>query len=175
MDDEDNPWDEVIKDVKPLKKPVKVPVPAKKPSGRAETGTGFTLVIEPKKKADVKAPRGAGLDGRTDERLRKGQTRPEARIDLHGYRLAEAEEALCAFIVRAYAGKKRCVLVITGKGHAEAGAKLWYEGASGSIRALVPGWLAAPGLKDMILKTHPAQPKDGGDGALYVLLRRQRD
>jgi len=105
-----------------------------------------------------------GLDKRTAERLRRGQIAIEARIDLHGHKQAEAHRALTAFIIGAAEAGRRCVLVITGKG----------AGGAGVIRAAVPAWLNAPELRPKILAFRPAQPRDGGTGALYVLLKRKR-
>jgi DNA-nicking Smr family endonuclease len=77
----------------------------------------------------------------------------DARIDLHGMNQHDARTNLTRFLQIAHTRGQRCVLVITGKGQKNRDP-------------LAP----ATG----ILKTHPAKPKDGGNGALYVLLRRQR-
>jgi DNA-nicking Smr family endonuclease len=106
-----------------------------------------------------------GLDRRSAERLRRGQLRVEARLDLHGMTQDEAHRALDGFLARAQDQGKRCVLVITGKGGGERG---------GVLRAAVPRWLGEAPNRGRVLATAPAQPKDGGAGALYLLLRRQR-
>ncbi len=103
------------------------------------------------------------VDRRTGERLRRGQLRPEARLDLHGMTADEAHAALADFLRASHSRGKRCVIVITGRG------KL----GSGVIRAETPHWLNAPTLRPLILAYAEAQPKDGGAGALYVLLRRE--
>ncbi|MEI6558003.1 MAG: Smr/MutS family protein [Rhodospirillaceae bacterium] len=110
--------------------------------------------------------RSAGLDRRTDERLRRGQLPIEARIDLHGLTQPAAFDALYRFVIASHAGGRRCVLVITGKGPVSQGG--------GVLRSMVPRWLAEPTLRRRIIALHRAQPRDGGDGALYVLLKRQR-
>jgi DNA-nicking Smr family endonuclease len=69
-------------------------------------------------------------------------------------------------VVRAQGAGKRAVLIITGKG-------LRGEG-TGILRAAVPRWLNEAKLRALILSIAPAAPKDGGGGALYVLLKRQR-
>lgn len=107
------------------------------------------------------------MDRRTGDRFRKGQLVIDARIDLHGMTQAQAHGALAGFVHHAWAQGRRCVLVITGKGT--------WSGGAGVLRAAVPRWLADSALRPMILAIHPAQPKDGGDGALYVLLKRHRD
>ncbi len=111
--------------------------------------------------------RSAGLDRRTDDRLRRGQLSIEARIDLHGLTQSSAYDALAHFIVGCHGAGRRCVLVITGKGPVSRGG--------GVLRSMVPRWLAEPSLRRRILALHRAQPRDGGDGALYVLLKRKRD
>ena len=108
----------------------------------------------------------AGLDKRSGERLRRGKLPIEARIDLHGMNQMEAHRALVDFIDRQQAAGKRCVSIITGKGI--------YRGGVGILREAVPRWLNEPSIRRHILAFSHAQPKDGGTGALYVLLRRTR-
>jgi len=108
----------------------------------------------------------AGVDKRSGERLRRGKLPIEARIDLHGMTQAQAHRALADFIDRQQAAGKRCVSVITGKGI--------YRGGVGILKEAVPRWLNEPGIRRHILAFSHAQPKDGGTGALYVLLRRTR-
>jgi DNA-nicking Smr family endonuclease len=110
--------------------------------------------------------RAPGLDKRTAERLKRGQLAIEARIDLHGLTQADAHRALTAFIDGAHKAGRRCVLVITGKG---LGAE-----KIGVLRGAVPRWLNQPSLRPKLLAFCHAQPKHGGDGALYVLLKRRR-
>lgn len=111
-----------------------------------------------------KAP---GLDKRTQMRLRRGQVAIDARLDLHGMTQREAHAALNRFILDAYHGGRRSVLVITGKG-------LQADGRIGVLRAAVPGWLNEAPLKACIRAFDHAAPKDGGEGALYILLRKAR-
>jgi DNA-nicking Smr family endonuclease len=116
---------------------------------------------------------GTDLDRRTYERLRKGQIRPEGRLDLHGLNQAQAHDALTGFIKRSSASGLRCVLVITGKGRPDdRGAA--YEVAVGVLRQRVPEWLGNSDLKGAVLQVLSAQPKDGGAGAYYVYLRRNK-
>jgi DNA-nicking Smr family endonuclease len=107
-----------------------------------------------------------GLDRRTAEKLRRGRLEIEARLDLHGMTQEEAHRALTRFIHRVQESGARMVLVITGKGS--------ISGERGVLRAAVPRWLNEAGLRPRVLSFAWAQPKDGGSGALYVLLRRQR-
>ena len=86
-------------------------------------------------------------------------------MDLHGLTQVEAHRALQGFIEGAHLAGKRALLVITGKG---------LTPGSGVLRDAVPRWLNEPSLRRMILAFSHAQPKDGGAGALYVLVRRKR-
>jgi len=108
-----------------------------------------------------------GLDRRSATRLRRGQYGVEDRIDLHGMTQEAAHRALRAFVTGASARGLRCVLVITGKG-------LSPNGRTGVLRQSVPRWLNEHPLRNAVLAFHNARPKDGGEGALYVLLRRSR-
>jgi DNA-nicking Smr family endonuclease len=109
--------------------------------------------------------RAAGLDKRNAQRLRRGQLRPEARIDLHGMTQAEAHGELNGFVAESQMAGRRKVLVITGKGSVKDG---------GVLRRMVPRWLNQPPLRAMVVAIEQAAPRDGGLGAYYLLLRRRR-
>jgi DNA-nicking Smr family endonuclease len=162
-------WQAMTSDVKPL--------PGKKyAQARSEPEEPAPRIVERVSMAPPKKPRpvlkdSAGLDRRTAQKLARGQMKIEARLDLHGMNQRAAEDALTAFINRCHKAGKRCVLVITGKGM-RGNDRLAL--APGVLKQRVPQWLAEPDLKPLILKTAPAKPKDGGTGALYVLLRRIR-
>jgi DNA-nicking Smr family endonuclease len=96
--------------------------------------------------------------------LRRGQIRPESKLDLHGMTQIEAHAALASFIRGARASGHRCVLIVTGKGSMLSG---------GVLRREVPRWLEEPRLRGAVLDVNEAHSKDGGAGALYVLLRRK--
>jgi len=119
----------------------------------------------------------AGLDKRTSERLRKGQMEIDGRIDLHGLRQGEAQTRLRSFISAAQIQGKRCVLVITGKGSSVKktdDAPFMAPERSGILREAVPKWLSQSDMRRLVVDIRSAQPKHGGSGALYVLLRRSR-
>lgn len=105
-----------------------------------------------------------GLDRRSADRLKRGEMELEGSIDLHGMTQDEAHGALIAFIQRCWQVRRRCVLVVTGKG----------TQGFGVLRAQVPRWLNQSPLRELILGFSYARPHHGGDGALYVLIRRQR-
>lgn len=103
-----------------------------------------------------------GLDRRTEINLRRGKVGIEARIDLHGMTQEQAHRALGDFLADQQAAGRRSVLVITGKG----------AGGTGILREAVPKWLNEGANRGMIRAFSHAAPKDGGEGALYVLLKR---
>jgi len=110
---------------------------------------------------------GTGIDRRTHDRFRRGRMAIEGRLDLHGMTRERAHAALNAFLYRAHERSARCVLVVTGKGTGRDGG--------GVLRREVPHWLNQAGLRTLVLGIAHAQPRDGGDGALYVLLKRRRE
>lgn len=125
---------------------------------------------------ELEAGHAAGLDRRTAERLRRGQLPIDGRLDLHGWTQDEAHRALGGFIESAHAAGLRCVLVITGKGSRAKSGDPYGPGRAvpGVLRTAVPNWLNQPSLRPLILSFVGAQPKHGGSGALYVLLKRNR-
>jgi len=105
-----------------------------------------------------------GLDIKIVKRLQRGEFPVDDQLDLHGMRKADAEFALGKFLKKSRAAKTRCVLVVTGKGlHSDAGPVL----ADAVRRALGKTYVAH------VLAYSVARPEHGGDGALYVLLRRR--
>lgn len=106
-----------------------------------------------------------GLDRRSAERMKRGEMAIDGRLDLHGLTQDLAHAELTAFVTRAWDAGKRCLLVITGKGTREG---------SGVLRSNVPRWLNQPPLRDRVLGFSYARPQHGGEGALYVLIRRRR-
>jgi DNA-nicking Smr family endonuclease len=100
------------------------------------------------------------LDRRTATRLKRGTLPIEARLDLHGMTQAEAHDALTRFIARAQKHGSRAVLVVTGK--------------SGVLHGTVPRWLEEGENRGRITAIRRAHAQHGGEGALYLMLRRVR-
>lgn len=111
----------------------------------------------------------ATFDRREAKELNAGRVAVEARIDLHGMRQREAYAALKAFLVRAQAEGRRHVLVITGKGSVGGETS---GGEPGVLRRAVPFWLERPELRSVVVSFTRAGPRHGGEGALYVRLRK---
>lgn len=86
-----------------------------------------------------------------------------ARLDLHGYDQDRARAVLEAFLRRAWDEGYRAVLVITGKG---------VQG-DGILKRRTPEWLAAPHLAPIVAGISEAHRRHGGEGALYVALKRK--
>ena len=127
-----------------------------------------------KQKTARKVLQGTDVDRNTMRRLKRGEVRPEARLDLHGMNQGEARQALIGFIRNAQILNKRCVLVVTGKGNTGRRSDDWLERKPGVLKQNVPLWLKESELGGIVLQAVGAQPRDGGDGALYVYLRRLR-
>jgi DNA-nicking Smr family endonuclease len=108
-----------------------------------------------------------GIDRRQAERFRKGKLTIDGKIDLHGRTQQDAHDDLLAFLRRAHAAGKRNVLVVTGKGMTTS--------KTGILRQAVPRWLNEPAFRSLVLAFDYAEPQHGGEGALYVLIKRVRE
>jgi DNA-nicking Smr family endonuclease len=124
-----------------------------------------------------KVPALADYDAKKARRLSSGRTEIERRIDLHGMRQSEAHAALRRFLFACHAAGLRDVLVITGKGGPSR--KSDHEDAHwtdpdhrGVLKRNVPLWLAEPDLRAIIVSYKSAAIRHGGEGALYIHLRR---
>ena len=126
-----------------------------------------------KKKAAATGP--SGVNGATQERLRRGLIEPDARIDLHGMTQAAAHRTLFTWLATAHRNGNRLVLVITGKGNPKNDENApWMMSPHGVLKQMVPRWLREPGLAGLIASSGPAHARHGGDGALYVYLRKHK-
>jgi DNA-nicking Smr family endonuclease len=166
-------WESVAKQVKPLRKrpraatahvtepqmaaPAARPAPAPKPYVPVQT-------VGPKKPA---TPPLAPLGRRERSKLSRGRMEIDARLDLHGLTQTRAHRALFGFLQRAHHDGLTFVLVITGKGKVGAGER-------GVLRRQVPQWLALPEFRSLVVGFEEAHIGHGGEGALYVRIRRSR-
>ncbi|MDW3205508.1 MAG: Smr/MutS family protein [Alphaproteobacteria bacterium] len=103
-----------------------------------------------------------GVDRRTAERLKKGRMEIEGRLDLHGMSREAAHRATQGFVTGSRLSGKRCILIVTGKG-------------KGILQSELPRWLNLSPIREQILSFSHARPQDGGSGAVYVLLKRDRN
>ena len=95
-------------------------------------------------------------------RIKIGREPIGARLDLHGLDQDRAKSALEAFILGAQSRGCRAVLVITGQGRT----------GDGVLRRRTPEWLAGPILRTAVAGVSIADRRHGGEGALYVALKR---
>ena len=107
----------------------------------------------------------APLGRRMKQRVARGKEAIDARLDLHGLTQAQAHSALLHFLHNAHAREARLVLVITGKGRGSE---------PGVLRRQVPQWLGLPEFRSLVIGFEDAHVAHGGEGALYVRLRRAR-
>ncbi len=112
------------------------------------------------------------LDGGWDKRLTRGVVSPDSSIDLHGHTLASAHALLDVGLGRAIARGDRVLLLVTGKPPRPESER---PHARGAIRSAVTDWLAGSRHADSIAAVRGAHPRHGGQGALYIVLRRGRD
>ncbi len=113
------------------------------------------------------------MDQKRFNRMRRGKTAPDSRIDLHGKTVAEGRAALESFLLDAYRDGNRTVLVITGKGREGGGAGPVPQ-RRGILRQQLPHWISGPPLDQIVLQCTEAHPRHGGSGAFYVYLARRR-
>ncbi|HET7852681.1 MAG TPA: Smr/MutS family protein [Methyloceanibacter sp.] len=178
-DDDDALWERVVEKTAPLKGRARAPAP--KP-GKTTTPTAKETPQVPLARQAPKpipkpahVPRSAPLDRQTSRQLDKGKLEVEARLDLHGMRQRDAHAQLRRFLKTAQARGLKHVLVITGKGADQAAAKSFYEeDERGVLRNAVPHWLAEPDFAALVVSFSPAPRRLGGQGALYVRLRKPR-
>jgi DNA-nicking Smr family endonuclease len=181
-EDEHKLWCGITRSVAPLKrKPVaphrheaastpgeRVPPPPRRRADPARHPAAKT-VIKPASKPVLPV---VGLDRRQKQRLARGTETIDGRIDLHGKTQSEAHAALLGFLRRAQADGARYVLVITGKGGGAFGQGS--SGERGVLKRQVPMWLRLPEFRLHVLAVEDAHAAHGGEGALYVRLRRPR-
>jgi DNA-nicking Smr family endonuclease len=172
--DEHALWSHVTRSVAPLprKRPGREPAPLAEETPQAAPAKPAPLL--PATRMPAPPPRAPGLapiDRRLKQRLARGRETIDGTIDLHGRTQAEAHAALVRFLRRARADGARLVLVITGKG----GRSDDFTMDRGVLRRQVPLWLRSPELRDSVIGFDWAHAAHGGEGALYVRIRRRRE
>lgn len=133
---------------------------------------GKRLEVLPPVKPLAHAPPLAPLGRRLKQRVARGRAPIDARIDLHGMTQMQAHAALLSFLRRAQADGAKIVLVVTGKGRSRDDRAPVIE--RGVLRRQVPLWLALPEFRSLVVGFEDAHAGHGGEGALYVRLRRSR-
>ena len=171
-------WDKVAATVEPLHPPAKRAASAEPPVAAAPAPPKPL----PKIRKPVPAPRKAppapppvqtnSLDSHWDRRLKSGAIQPDFTLDLHDHGLDAAYDRLMSGVAQARAMGARTILLVTGRPRPVAPADRAVM--RGAIRAKVLDWLAASGHHSAIAAVRRAHPRHGGEGALYLVLRRER-
>jgi DNA-nicking Smr family endonuclease len=167
-------WESVAKQVKPLRKrraskPSVAPTEADskvapKPDASPRHVAPPRILLPPKPEPPPLAPIGR----RERSHLSRGRKEIDARLDLHGMTQTRAHRALFGFLQRAHHDGLTFVLIITGKG------KIGPESERGVLRRQVPQWLGLPEFRSLVVGFEEAHIGHGGEGALYVRVRRAR-
>jgi DNA-nicking Smr family endonuclease len=176
--DERTLWTDVTRSIAPL--------PKRRTEGADEAEPVASPPVEAKAKLKPKSPIAAAplapsvprpnppppapLGRKARRRLARGSDAIDGRLDLHGMTQAQAHGALLGFLRAAAARGARVVLVITGKGARGDG-----PGERGVLKRQVPMWLRLPEFREFVVGFEAAGIGHGGDGAMYVRLRRERD
>lgn len=192
-DEDSHLWEHTASSLKPLKRkrgrvldaaePIEDIPPRRlaptEPETKTSSGAGRKVPAPPAPPPKPSAPPALNqFDRKAARRLRQGSIEIEARIDLHGMRQAEAHLALRRFLLSCHSRGLRWVLVITGKGGTrrqsdDESADFW-TGASerGVLKRNVPMWLGEPELRAIVVSFATAAIPHGGEGALYIQLRK---
>lgn len=170
-------WESVARQIKPLRR--KPRLTAIEPDASADAADvaakprklkPVPIVATPKPATQPPAPPKLVTLGRRERsQIGRGRKEIDARIDLHGMTQARAHRALHDFLHRAHRDGLALVLVITGKGKATGP-----ESERGILRRQVPLWLALPEFRTLVVGFDAAHIGHGGEGALYVRVRRAR-
>jgi DNA-nicking Smr family endonuclease len=167
-------WDSVAKQVKPLRGRPRLTKIELTTSPSAPTPLQPTASPQPVKRpvkvaTPMSPPPLASLGRRERTHLSRGRKDIDARIDLHGMTQARAHHALLRFLQGASHDGLSFVLVITGKG-----TRLGGDPERGVLRRQVPHWLSLPEFRAYVVGFDEAAIGHGGEGALYVRVRRAR-
>ena len=158
-------WSMVAATVHPLpgRARPKSDTPAPEPDPNAPAARIPISEAAPRRAPKPPRPGPDDIEPRRKQRITREREEIGARIDLHGYDQDQARAALDGFLIRSQAAGYRAVLVITGKG----------SRGEGVLRRRVPEWLAAPHLREVVAGLSEAHRRHGGEGALYVALKRK--
>jgi DNA-nicking Smr family endonuclease len=167
-------WESVARQVKPLRKKPRVAKhaaspAAEPPAARPAATPRPTTSVQPPKHSKPATPPLAPLGRREKSRLSRGRNEIDARLDLHGMTQTRAHRALHGFLQRAHSDGLTFVLIITGKG--KVGGS---EAERGVLRRQVPQWLGLPEFRSLVVGFEEAHIGHGGEGALYVRIRRAK-
>jgi len=170
-EEEEALWTGVARSITPLRRsgePIASPYPAARGEPAQAPASPAMREHVPR---ENKMPPLTPLGRRLKQRVARGRELLDDRIDLHGLTQSEAHAALLRFLRGAQENGARIVLVVTGKG---TGSGRESAAARGVLRRQVPLWLALPDFRPLVVGFEDAHAGHGGEGALYVRLRRRR-
>lgn len=164
-------WNALARSVRPLRPG---PRPAELPTLPVERSSPSGLMSVPPAPAPAPPARTPNpvLDSSWERRVRSGSLVPEMSIDLHGHSLSAAHVRLNQALAAALARNVRVLLVVTGKPPKTDGSSR--QSSRGAIRGEIGHWLETTPYADRIASVRIAHPRHGGDGAIYVILRRKK-
>lgn len=167
-------WESVAKQVKPLRKKLRhakpeIAEPSSDKAAAQRTSTPSLPSPPAQRQTKPANPPLVPLGRRERSRLSRGRSEIDARLDLHGMTLARAHRVLFGFLTRAHHDGLTFVLVITGKGRPGGS-----DTERGVLRRHVPEWLSQPDFRALVVGFEQAHIGHGGEGALYVRVRRAR-
>jgi DNA-nicking Smr family endonuclease len=179
-DEEQALWAGITRSIKPLKSAKSVAKTSRKtlaaPSVASVPTPSQTRShpVAPRQTPPAPSPPLAPLGRRLKQRVARGREPIDARLDLHGMTQQEAHAALLRFLHRAQASGVKTALVVTGKGlrKSSRGAEHDAGNRPGVLKRQVPLWLALPEFRPFVVGFDDAHVGHGGEGALYVRLRR---
>lgn len=167
MEDDPTLWGKVAETIRPLNQKSKKPTLKErktiiidrpvlsKEGGDHKVKAQFFPFLEKGKLIDTNST--------TAEKLKTGNVQIEDRLDLHGVTAARAKTLVENFIISCYQEQKRYLLIVTGRG----------AHGCGIIYSEIEHWLNQPNLRPYLVAFTPAHAKDGGEGALYVLIKKR--
>lgn len=178
-DEETALWEGVVRSISPLRRaskrrPAADAAETEKPPAKARSASVHKPAGKPASAAPASLPKPAAppplapLGRKLKQRIARGTHSIDGRLDLHGFTQGEAHSALLHFLESRQARGARVVLVITGKG-ARSGDPFAERGV---LKRMVPLWLRLPEFRPLVIGFETAATGHGGEGALYVTLRR---
>jgi DNA-nicking Smr family endonuclease len=158
-------WTAVTKSIAPLREAIATENDGAELSDSAGSAGKLAPVVS-SLTGENSPPPLAPLGRRMRQRVARGKDMIDGRLDLHGLTQAEAHVTLLRFLRAASSRGARLVLVITGKGVRAS------EGERGVLKRQVPRWLDLPEFRALVVGFEDAHVAHGGEGALYVRVRR---
>ena len=113
------------------------------------------------------------MDKNTVMKIKNGKIRISGILDLHSFTLKESKEKVIKFIEKNFLYGNRLNLIITGKGKRLSVSDGWKS--DGKLKKNVPIWLSSTYLSKYILWFDIASPEKGGNGALFVYLKKAKE